>query len=221
MRLSRIVAVATSLFYSALAANNGLQTTVEWDNGSLMIKGERIMIMSGEFRMYILLTPLSQSKYYVKRVLTNELFVSTPRLCSPPRPRPLVRRIPKIQSKRHKHRKHLLLLVVPLRLTRHLRFHLPSKRPAASAFCSSRSRPLRYRAPRPLLQRRNERRRLRSMDQRRQRWEIPHERRHVPRDMVRMGCASRKYHCEKSDYKRRTRGAHAGGKRIAADAICS
>lgn len=212
MRLSRIVAVAASLFYSALAANNGLQTTVEWDNGSLMIKGERIMIMSGEFRMYMLLTPPNQSKYHVKRLLTTKLFVSNPRLCPPPRPRPLVRCIPKIQSKRHKHREHLLLLVLPLRLTRHLRFHLASKRPAASAFRSTRSRPLRYRTPGPLLQRRNERRGLRSLDQRWQWREIPHERRHVPRDMVRMGCASRQHHCEKPDHKWRTRDSHAGGK---------
>lgn len=92
MRLSRIVAVAASLVYSALAVNNGLQTTVEWDNGSLMIKGERIMIMSGEFRTY---SPLCLPKHIDekdqrKSLLTTTLFVSNHRLRTPPRPRPLV-----------------------------------------------------------------------------------------------------------------------------------
>ncbi|EUC30556.1 glycoside hydrolase family 35 protein [Bipolaris zeicola 26-R-13] len=66
MRLSRIVAVAASLVYSALAANNGLQTTVEWDNGSLMIKGERIMIMSGEFHYARLPVPALWSDVFQK-----------------------------------------------------------------------------------------------------------------------------------------------------------
>ena len=50
MRFLHLFAVAVSLCFSALATNNGLQTTVEWDNGSLMVNGERILIMSGEFR---------------------------------------------------------------------------------------------------------------------------------------------------------------------------
>ncbi|EUC48685.1 glycoside hydrolase family 35 protein [Bipolaris oryzae ATCC 44560] len=66
MRISRIIAVAASLSYSALAANNGLQTTVEWDNGSLMIKGERIMIMSGEFHYTRLPVPALWSDVFQK-----------------------------------------------------------------------------------------------------------------------------------------------------------
>lgn len=61
MRLFNLVAVALSLFCSSLAINNGLQTTVEWDNGSLMVNGERVMIMSGEFRMQP--TSLDSSTY--------------------------------------------------------------------------------------------------------------------------------------------------------------
>ncbi|CAN9306741.1 unnamed protein product [Alternaria alternata] len=49
MRFFHLFAVAISLFFCALATDNGLQTDVEWDNGSLMVNGERVMIMSGEF----------------------------------------------------------------------------------------------------------------------------------------------------------------------------
>lgn len=51
MRFFHLFAVAISLFFGVLATDNGLQTDVEWDNGSLMVNGERVMIMSGEFRM--------------------------------------------------------------------------------------------------------------------------------------------------------------------------
>lgn len=51
MRLLHLFTIAVSLCFSALATNNGLQTIVEWDNGSLMVNGERVLIMSGEFRM--------------------------------------------------------------------------------------------------------------------------------------------------------------------------
>ncbi|KAI4711240.1 hypothetical protein J4E89_003805 [Alternaria sp. Ai002NY15] len=49
MRFFHLFAVAISLFFGVLATDNGLQTDVEWDNGSLMVNGERVMIMSGEF----------------------------------------------------------------------------------------------------------------------------------------------------------------------------
>ncbi|KAG9192314.1 beta-galactosidase [Alternaria panax] len=49
MRFFHLVAVAISLFLGVLATDNGLQTAVEWDNGSLMVNGERVIIMSGEF----------------------------------------------------------------------------------------------------------------------------------------------------------------------------
>ncbi|RAR00432.1 glycoside hydrolase family 35 protein [Stemphylium lycopersici] len=49
MRLFHVFAIAIALFCSVFATDNGLQTTVEWDNGSLMVNGERVMIMSGEF----------------------------------------------------------------------------------------------------------------------------------------------------------------------------
>ncbi|KAI4627637.1 uncharacterized protein J4E87_004201 [Alternaria ethzedia] len=49
MRFFHLFAVAISLFFGVLATDNGLQTDVEWDNGSLMVNGERIMVMSGEF----------------------------------------------------------------------------------------------------------------------------------------------------------------------------
>jgi hypothetical protein len=50
MRLYTFIAIAVALFLGVLATENGLQTDVEWDNGSLMVKGERVIIMSGEFR---------------------------------------------------------------------------------------------------------------------------------------------------------------------------
>jgi hypothetical protein len=53
MRFFRLLAVVISLFFGVLATDNGLQTDVEWDNGSLMVNGERVMIMSGEFRTLI------------------------------------------------------------------------------------------------------------------------------------------------------------------------
>jgi hypothetical protein len=53
MRFFHLLAVLVSLFFGVLATDNGLQTDVEWDNGSLMVNGERVMIMSGEFRTLI------------------------------------------------------------------------------------------------------------------------------------------------------------------------
>ena len=53
MRFFHLFAVAISLFFGVLATDNGLQTDVEWDNGSLMVNGERVIIMSGEFRMLL------------------------------------------------------------------------------------------------------------------------------------------------------------------------
>ncbi|KAF2823181.1 hypothetical protein CC86DRAFT_355578 [Ophiobolus disseminans] len=41
--------IAIGLIWGVLSTDNGLQTVVEWDNGSLMINGERLIIMSGEF----------------------------------------------------------------------------------------------------------------------------------------------------------------------------
>jgi hypothetical protein len=41
----------------ALANDNGLQKVVTWDNGSLLINGERIIIMSGEFHYQRLPVP--------------------------------------------------------------------------------------------------------------------------------------------------------------------
>ncbi|KAF2132359.1 glycoside hydrolase family 35 protein [Dothidotthia symphoricarpi CBS 119687] len=49
MRLFRSLFGLATLLLGVLATDNGLQTTVTWDNGSLMVKGERVMIMSGEF----------------------------------------------------------------------------------------------------------------------------------------------------------------------------
>ncbi|EFQ85763.1 hypothetical protein PTT_19185 [Pyrenophora teres f. teres 0-1] len=49
MRLNHFVLVFVSLFASVLGIGNGLQTDVEWDNGSVMVNGERVMVMSGEF----------------------------------------------------------------------------------------------------------------------------------------------------------------------------
>ena len=49
MWLSRVFLAAVALFTTALATDNGLTKAVEWDNGSLMVDGERVLIMSGEF----------------------------------------------------------------------------------------------------------------------------------------------------------------------------
>lgn len=49
MRLSQLFVGFLAVLLGAFATDNGLQSVVEWDNGSLQINGERIMIMSGEF----------------------------------------------------------------------------------------------------------------------------------------------------------------------------
>jgi hypothetical protein len=53
MRLSSFIAIAVALFLRVLATDNGLQTDVEWDNGSLIVNGERVILMSGEFREFV------------------------------------------------------------------------------------------------------------------------------------------------------------------------
>jgi hypothetical protein len=53
MRFFRVIFAAVALVLGVLATDNGLTTDVEWDNGSLMVKGERVMIMSGEFREHL------------------------------------------------------------------------------------------------------------------------------------------------------------------------
>ena len=49
MRFFELVFGIFAVLLGAFAADNGLQTVVEWDNGSLQISGERVIIMSGEF----------------------------------------------------------------------------------------------------------------------------------------------------------------------------
>lgn len=49
MWFPRLLLVAVALLVAAFATDNGLTTAVEWDNGSLMVNGERVIIMSGEF----------------------------------------------------------------------------------------------------------------------------------------------------------------------------
>jgi hypothetical protein len=53
MRLSSFIAIVVALFLGVLATDNGLQTDVEWDNGSLIVNGERVILMSGEFREFV------------------------------------------------------------------------------------------------------------------------------------------------------------------------
>ncbi|KAF3045591.1 hypothetical protein E8E12_010328 [Didymella heteroderae] len=49
MRLSQLIFGFVLVLLGVFAADNGLQTVVEWDNGSLQVNGERVIIMSGEF----------------------------------------------------------------------------------------------------------------------------------------------------------------------------
>ena len=49
MRILHFAFGIFALLLRALATNNGLQHVVEWDNGSLIINGSRVLIMSGEF----------------------------------------------------------------------------------------------------------------------------------------------------------------------------
>jgi hypothetical protein len=49
MRFFELVFGVFAVLLGVFAAENGLQTVVEWDNGSLQINGERVIIMSGEF----------------------------------------------------------------------------------------------------------------------------------------------------------------------------
>lgn len=49
MRFSQLLFGLLAVLLGAFATDNGLQTVVEWDNGSLQVNGERVIIMSGEF----------------------------------------------------------------------------------------------------------------------------------------------------------------------------
>ena len=57
MQLVRLLAGLSTLLAAAGAVDNGLQKDVTWDNGSLLINGERIIIMSGEFHYQRLPVP--------------------------------------------------------------------------------------------------------------------------------------------------------------------
>ncbi|PSN60780.1 hypothetical protein BS50DRAFT_578950 [Corynespora cassiicola Philippines] len=49
MRLFSFLVSLWAVLVSVLATDNGLQKVVEWDNGSILVNGERVIIMSGEF----------------------------------------------------------------------------------------------------------------------------------------------------------------------------
>lgn len=49
MRFSQLLFGLLAVLLGVFATDNGLQTVVEWDNGSLQVNGERVIIMSGEF----------------------------------------------------------------------------------------------------------------------------------------------------------------------------
>ena len=49
MRFSQVIFGFLAVLLGVFATDNGLQTVVEWDNGSLQVNGERVIIMSGEF----------------------------------------------------------------------------------------------------------------------------------------------------------------------------
>ncbi|KAF1951789.1 hypothetical protein CC80DRAFT_597237 [Byssothecium circinans] len=57
MRPLQLLAAVFALLVGIWATDNGLQKIVTWDNGSLMINGERIVIMSGEFHYQRLPVP--------------------------------------------------------------------------------------------------------------------------------------------------------------------
>ncbi|KAF2255109.1 glycoside hydrolase family 35 protein [Trematosphaeria pertusa] len=57
VRLFGILVSVVVFLAGAWAADDGLQTVVTWDNGSLLINGERIIIMSGEFHYQRLPVP--------------------------------------------------------------------------------------------------------------------------------------------------------------------
>lgn len=49
MRFLQLIFGFLAVLLGVFATDNGLQTVVEWDNGSLQVNGERVIIMSGEF----------------------------------------------------------------------------------------------------------------------------------------------------------------------------
>lgn len=49
MRFSQLISGILAVLLGVSATDNGLQTVVEWDSGSLQVNGERVIIMSGEF----------------------------------------------------------------------------------------------------------------------------------------------------------------------------
>ncbi|KAI8938541.1 hypothetical protein NX059_004427 [Plenodomus lindquistii] len=57
MRLPSLLLAAFAVILGVFATDNGLQKVVEWDNGSLMVDGERVIIMSGEFHYQRLPVP--------------------------------------------------------------------------------------------------------------------------------------------------------------------
>jgi hypothetical protein len=57
MRLFNVLVSVLAWLNLAAATDNGLQSVVTWDNGSLLINGERIIIMSGEFHYQRLPVP--------------------------------------------------------------------------------------------------------------------------------------------------------------------
>ncbi|KAJ4357576.1 uncharacterized protein N0V89_002152 [Didymosphaeria variabile] len=57
MRFLRLLASLSSVLAAVGAVDNGLQKDVTWDNGSLLVNGERVIVMSGEFHYQRLPVP--------------------------------------------------------------------------------------------------------------------------------------------------------------------
>ncbi|KAK7188532.1 hypothetical protein DPSP01_005498 [Paraphaeosphaeria sporulosa] len=57
MRFLRLLASLSSVLAAVSAIDNGLQKDVTWDSGSLLVDGERIIVMSGEFHYQRLPVP--------------------------------------------------------------------------------------------------------------------------------------------------------------------
>ncbi|KAL1591330.1 hypothetical protein SLS60_012074 [Paraconiothyrium brasiliense] len=57
MRFLRLLASLSSVLAAVRAVDNGLQKDVTWNNGSLLVNGERVIVMSGEFHYQRLPVP--------------------------------------------------------------------------------------------------------------------------------------------------------------------
>jgi hypothetical protein len=125
-----------------------LQDIVTWDEHSLLIRGERVMLFSGEFH------PVSTHQIPEPKKTSTHNLTNNSKPVPPSSPSTLARRLPKDQSPRLQYRLLLHALGAPRRQTR--QFHSRRRlrfREILRSRCRSWNLP--HRSPRPVHQRRS------------------------------------------------------------------